>query len=504
MTARSRNKPPGAGSRLAEEDTPPEIHAGMTGGLGASGGIADKRRNDLAPTLKFEMAKVCDLKPAHHPVRQPSTRQVARATQSIRRFGFRDPVLLGTGLKIIDGHVRVEAARKLGLAEIPCIIADDLSEEEIRLLRIALNRIQERGEWDEAGLKLEFSFLLEFEPDLSVTGFDAPEIDRILVLDDLGPEEANPLDEVGRLPSPDADAVTRPGDIWQLGANRIICGNARNIEDVRSVAGNERVAVVFTDPPYNVAVNGHVRVGSGKFAEFLEASGEMSEVEYEEFLRITIGNMAAAVKPGGVLFLCIDWRHVETLMGVIRALSLELLNLCVWAKDKPGMGSFYRSQHELVVVAKRPGAQHLNNIQLGIYGRNRTNLWRYAGATGGRKSDDDDFSLHPTVKPVRLVRDAILDVTSMGEVIFDPFLGSGTTVLAAELSKRVCVGMEISPAYVDVAIRRWEKLTGLDAVHSETGMTFAELCDAHASTDYGGEAIGPDPEDSGPPSEEDF
>jgi DNA modification methylase len=230
----------------------------------------------------------------------------------------------------------------------------------------------------------------------------------------------------------------------------------------------------------------------------------MTDAKYEDFLTITTGKMAKALKPGGILFLCIDWRHAEVLMRVLRTLGLELINQCVWGKDKAGMGSLYRSQYELVLVAKRPGAPHLNNVQLGVHGRNRSNLWRYAGATGGRKSEEDDFSLHPTVKPVRLVRDAILDVTAMGEVVLDPFLGSGTTILAAELSHRVCVGLEISPAYVDVAIGRWEKLTGLKAIHHGTGLTFAELRAARGQAEVEGRAVRAAPAKPGTASEEDF
>lgn len=440
-------------------------------------------RNDLTPEIKIEIVPLSSVALARHPVRKQSKGQISRATRSIQRFGFRDPILLGKDFEIIDGHVRVEAARRLGFTAIPCIIASDLSDDDIRVLRIAKNRIQERGEWDEQALKLEFAFILEFEPDLTVTGFEDQEVDRILILDDHGPDEADPLDGLGALPQPEVAAVTCPGDLWKLGPHRILCGNARNVDDIHTVVGDLTVSAGFTDHPFNLSVKKDISVGSGKFAEFAEASGEMSESEYEDFLRITTGNLAAALRPGGVLFLCIDWRHSEVLMRVLRALGLELINLCVWGKDKPGMGSLYRSQHELVLVVKRPGAPHLNNVQLGIYGRNRSNLWRYAGATGGRKSEEDDFSLHPTVKPVRLVRDAILDVTAIGDVVLDPFLGSGTTLLAAELSRRICAGIEISPAYCDVAVGRWEKLTGLEAVHQATGLTFAALCDARSAAD---------------------
>lgn len=454
----------------------------QTSGKGAEPAktASKKLRNDLLPKLTLETVPISHLVSARHPVRKTSNSQIARVARIIRSVGFRDPPLIGKDREIIDGHIRVEAARSLGLKEILCIIAEDLSDEEVRLLRIAVNRIQERGEWDEPALKLELAYLLEFEPDLTVTGFEAPEIDRLIVLDDVDTDEANPLDTLSDLPGPDAQAITRPGDLYHLGAHRVLCGNARNVEDIcRATAGLEP-SVVFTDHPYNLSIKKDITVGAAKFSEFAEGSGEMSDTAYEDFLKVTTGNMAKALKQGGVLFLCIDWRHVEVLLRVVRTLGLELINTCVWAKDKPGMGSLYRSQHELVLVAKRPGAPHLNNVKLGTHGRNRSNLWRYAGATGGQKSEADDFSLHPTVKPVCLVRDALLDVTAMGDLVLDPFLGSGTTVLAAELAKRVCAGIEISPAYVDVVVGRWEKMTGLEAIHEETGLTFAELTQSRA------------------------
>ncbi|MCV2866830.1 site-specific DNA-methyltransferase [Albidovulum sediminicola] len=478
------SKPTGTASQAPENHGSKPTAANTATPAPAGGG----RRNDLLPGLTIETWPVASLVGARNPVRKPSKKQVARACRSIQRLGFRVPPLVCADGEIIDGHARIEAARQLGLERVPCIVVKDLTPDQIRLLRLAVNRLQERGEWDEQALKLEFAYLLEFEPDLVVTGFEAPEIDRILVLDDGGPEETDPLDEIGDLPAPDASAVTRPGDTWQLGVHRVHCGNARSPEDLASLVDGRKVVAVFTDPPYNVRVNGHVRVGKGKFAEFAEASGEMSEAAYEDFLRITIGNTAKVVDPGGVLYLCIDWRHAEVLMRVLRELGLELLNLCVWVKDRPGMGSLYRSQHELVLVAKKPGAPHRNNVQLGAHGRNRSTVWRYAGATGGRKAQEDDFSLHPTVKPVRLVRDTFLDVTAMDDVVLDPFLGSGTTALAAERARRACVGLEISPAYVDVAVGRWEEMTGLEAIHEATGLTFAQMRQARHTPDAGGGA----------------
>lgn len=461
-------------------------------------------KSDLLPKLKMEVIPLNALVSSPQSVRKTSKHQLARVVRSMRRFGVQHPILISADYEIIDGQTRVGAARKLGLKEIPCVVVDDLSEDEIRLLSIALNRIQERGEWDDQALKLEFAHLLEFEPDLTVTGFEAPEIDKLLVLDGLGSDEVDPLDKLGAMPDENAAAVTHTGDLWHLDKHRLLCGNARSTPDLEAVIGDRHIASVFTDPPFNVAVNGHVTSAKGKFDEFAEASGEMSDVEYEEFLTITISNMRKVLTAGGVLFLCIDWRHCEVLLRVLRDLYLELLNLCIWAKDTPGMGSSYCSQHELVVVAKKPGAPHLNNVELGKHGRNRSNVWRYPGATGGKKSNEDDFSLHPTVKPVRLVRDALLDATAMGDVVLDPFLGSGTTLLACELSKRICAGIEISPAYIDVAIARWQSLTGRDAIHAETGLTFNELQQLHGSGDLEcageEEATGPD----SPSIEEDF
>jgi len=439
------------------------------------------KRNDLHRDLIFADVPIDAIGMAKKRVRKSGKRQIARVKRSMETFGVCGFPLLDPSFAMIDGHTIVEAARQLGLTSVRCIILQDCSETERRALSIVLNRLQERGEWDEQVLRLEYQYLLEADFDLTLTGFEISEIDRILVLGDDEPNGVDSVDRVGGLPAQNGAAVSRSGDTWLLGRHRVICGNARSAQDIAAVKGDDTISVVFTDHPYNVPVNGHVSVGKGQFEEFAEGSGEMSDAEYEEFLCVTIKNMASALKPGGVLFLCIDWRHVEVLMRVLRVLGLDLINVCVWGKDKPGMGSLYRSQHEFVLVARRPGAPHLNNVQLGANGRNRSNLWRYAGATGGRASEEDDFSLHPTVKPVQMVRDAILDVTALGEVVLDPFLGSGTTLLAAERARRVCVGVEISPAYVDVAVRRWEKMTGLDARLSGTGQTFCEVCELRAT-----------------------
>ena len=229
--------------------------------------------------------------------------------------------------------------------------------------------------------------------------------------------------------------------------------------------------------------------------EFAEASGEMSEEEFIEFLATFIAAVNWVRRPGALYYAFMDWRHAREMLETIRNAGFELVNLCVWAKPNGGMGSFYRSRHELIFVFREPGVSHTSNIELGKNGQYLTNVWEYAGATGGAADEGDDFSLHPTVKPIRLVADAILDSTAVGHTVFDPFLGSGTMLLAAERTKRRCVAIEIAPAYVDVAIRRWEAMTGREAVRQETGQTFSERRSCLSTGPYTATVIGLSGED---------
>ena len=426
-------------------------------------------RNDLLPEIKIEERPVKALKDSPNRVRKTKPKHVKRVKTSIDRFGFTDPVLI-RGDEIVDGHIRVAAARATGLNNIPCIDVGHLGEADVRSLRLALNKLQEQGTWDETALALEFAYQLEFNTDLSVTGFEAWQIDTVLEIGAAVTEEDRDED-FGPLPDPNATAITRPGDLWRLNESFVLCGNARSAQDIETLVGQTAVALVFTDPPFNVPIYGHVS-SDRRHPEFHEASGEMAASDYEDLLADTHEVAASRLPPGGLVYTFIDWRHLYQLLTALQRIGLEQVQLCVWAKEHPGMGSFYRSQHELVVVAKVPGAPHNNNIQLGAHGRNRTNLWRFPGKTGGQADKEDDFDVHPTVKPVRLIEEAILDVTAPGDVVLDPFLGSGSTLLAAHRAQRRCLGLEISPAYVDVAIRRWQAMTGEQAVLVATGEPF--------------------------------
>lgn len=433
--------------------------------------------NDPGRPIEISWLSVEDIEPAPRRVRHANNKHIEEAKRAISRFGFRSPILVTGNRRVIDGHVRLEAARGLEIGKIPCIVVDDLTEVEIRRLALSLNRLQEWGEWDDNALRIEINELIEMSGEIEIPGFEAPEIEAIRFGGEAFDTSDSSEDEAV-FNSINAQPVTQVGDLWHLRDHRLYCGSARDCDAIAELLGKQDVGVVFTDPPYNVKINGHVRSTSGGFEEFAEASGELSPEEFNEFLQSTLGNAVEALRPGGVVFVFMDWRHIPELHQVTTALNLEQLNLCVWVKTQPGMGSFYRSQHELIYVGRKPGASHSNNIQLGKFGRNRTNVWHYAGATGGVSDPFDAFEEHPTVKPVRMVMDALLDVTSQGDLVFDPFLGSGTTLLAAERTRRRCYGVEIEPAYVELTIRRWQEITGQDAIHRESGMTFSEIQEA--------------------------
>lgn len=385
-------------------------------------------------------------------------RQVDQIAASIRAFGFTNPVLADPAGNLIAGHGRLLAAKELGLSEVPVIELSGLSEGQKKALRLADNKIALNAGWDIEILKLELAELSlpEFEIDLSLTGFATGEIDVILK------ETADPDDEV--IPMVPQNPRTQAGDIWALGAHRVGCGDGRDLAFLRMVIGEGKsVDAAFLDPPYNVKINGHANA-KGRHREFAMASGEMTTPAFRSFLTDTLGACAAVSRAGAVHFVCMDWRHMDDLFASTIGIYDQLLNICVWNKSNAGMGSLYRSKHEMIFVYRVPGAPHVNMVELGKNGRNRTNVWDYASVNSMRGSRRDDLALHPTVKPVGLVADAICDVTRQGELVLDIFLGSGTSLIAAERVGRTFRGLDIDPAYVDVAIERWEKLTGKVAV----------------------------------------
>jgi DNA modification methylase len=432
-------------------------------------------RRSAKPSLDVVLLPIERLKPDPTNPRQHSKKQIRQIADSIDSFGFNVPVLVDADLKVIAGHGRLLAARQLGFAEVPTISLEHLTPEQARAFAIADNRLTEIATWDENLLGQQLRELSELDLTFSieVTGFEIGEID--LLIENTARKE----DAADHLPKPaPGPAICHPGDVWQLGRHRILCGSAIEEHAYAILMGEDRAAAVFADPPYNVPIEGHAGgLGAIHHREFAMASGEMDQRGFTAFLAQVCTLLARYSRDGSLHYLCMDWRHIRELLEAVQPVYSELKNLCIWAKDNAGMGSFYRSQHELVFVFKSGRGRHRNNVQLGKHGRDRSNLWRYPGIrTESRSSEEGNLlALHPTVKPVRLVADALLDCTARGEIVLDPFLGSGTSLLAAERVGRVCRGIEIDPLYVDTAIRRWQTHTGDEARHVESGRSFDEI-----------------------------
>ena len=398
--------------------------------------------------------------------RQHTPRQIRQIARSMDTFSNCVPILVDGRNQIIAGHGRVLAARELGHTEVPVIRLDHLTDAQAKAFAIADNRLNEISNWDRRLLGEVFNGLsaLDLDFSLEVTGFSMAEID--LTIEDLTVRvggAADPADDL--TDEKDIDAITRPGDLWRLGPHRLLCGDAADPASYRALLGRTAAKAVFADPPYNVEIDGHVS-GKGRIRhrEFPMASGEMSDGQFMDFLSAVLRNLARHSAPGSLHYLCMDWRHLETLLCAGGQAYRELMNICVWTKHNAGMGSLYRSQHEFVCVFKSGAGRHRNNIQLGQFGRNRTNVWAYPGINDfGRKGDEGNLlALHPTVKPVALIADAILDCTARGEIVLDPFMGSGSSLIAAQRVGRICHGMEIAST-LSTSIRRYDDGKGSPA-----------------------------------------
>jgi DNA modification methylase len=432
-----------------------------------------------APRITVTYRCIDDLKPDPTNPRRHSKKQARQIANSIKTFGFNVPVLVDSDRNVIAGHGRLLACRDLGMTEVPTICLDHLTPAQARALKIADNRLTEIASWDDRLLaeQLKELSLLDLDFDIEVTGFEMGEIDlRIISLED-GPEcDEDPADAIPELPV--GPALSKIGDLWLLGAHRVLCGNTLNHADFAALMGQERAAMVFTDPPYNVPIDGHASgLGAIHHRPFPMASGEMDKGAFTSFLGQACRNLAAFSADGSIHFVCMDWRHVEELLTAGRDVYGELKNLCIWAKDNGGMGSLYRSQHELVFVFKLGHDGHRNNVQLGRFGRNRSNVWHYSGVNSFARCGGEGnlLALHPTVKPVAMVADAMLDCSARGDIVLDAFLGSGTTIIATERAGRRCYGLELDPGYVDTIVRRWQLLTGVAARHATSGRSFDDV-----------------------------
>jgi len=428
----------------------------------------------------IEHLSISKLKPAPRNARTHSKRQIKQIADSIERFGFTNPVLIDDDNGIVAGHGRVRAASELGITELPCLRLSGMSAEDKRAYIIADNKLALNAGWDLEILAGEFQGLMDLGFDVGLTGFELVEVD--LILNGIGEASPDPAQPEDLYPEPNAEAVTRLGDRWFMGRHALLCADAKDHGAVARLMAGEKADMVFTDPPYNVPIAGHVSgLGHTRHREFVEASGELSEAEFTEFLRGALSVAAGVCRDGALVYVCMDWRHLQEVLVAGHAVFSELKNICVWTKTNGGMGTFYRSQHEMVLVWKVGTAPHTNTFGLGDKGRYRTNVWSYPGVNTFKPERMTELVSHPTVKPVALVADAIRDVSNRGELVLDVFGGSGTTLIAAEKTGRRARLVELDPIYCDVIVRRWEALTGKRVTLFGTDETFESIKAQRAS-----------------------
>jgi hypothetical protein len=423
-------------------------------------------------SLEWQSLPIAQIKPYPAHARVHNKRQIEKLKKLIRHFGQVIPIVIDREGVIVDGHAVWQAMRELGSGEIAAIVVSNRTDPEIKALRLALNRIPGDAAWENERLRVELEQLVKLSFDLELTGFDAVEVDHLFEVD---VPKLNVAEDGEQIPGPRKPAITGVGDIWTCGRHKIGCGDARKQEFVDKVCGGLAPSMCFVDPPYNLPIAGFVSgKGRVRHQNFIHGVGELTGDQFTTFLAESLAVLQRSASDGAMIFACMDWRHVYEILGAGRQCGLALINLCVWAKTNAGMGSLYRSQHELVCVFKVGTTQHTNNVELGRHGRNRSNLWTYRGLNSFGDDRDKLLASHPTVKPVLMIADAIRDVTRRGEIVLDTFMGSGSTIMAAEETGRVGVAVDLDPLYVDVAIRRWQSRTRRDALHAETGEPFDE------------------------------
>lgn len=412
----------------------------------------------MAYKLLIQEIALGDLIPWARNARTHSKKQIGQIADSIRTFGFTNPVLIDEDNHILAGHGRVKAANTLGMDKVPCLRLDQMTEAEKRAYVLADNKLALNAGWDDHLLALELGELLDVDLDfgIEITGFSIPEIDALI--ENQAPEDTgDPRDDQVPARPP---ARCRPGDIWRLGPHRLICGNALDPTVLEMLMAGERARMVFSDPPYNVPIHGHAR-GNGKVRhrEFAMASGEMTSGQFTAFLSTAFAKMAAVSLDGAIHFQCMDWRHLGEMLEAGRAAYSGLKNLIVWDKGQGGMGTFYRNRHELIFAFKVGTEPHLNTFELGQHGRYRTNVWSYRGVAAFKAGRQEELDMHPTVKPVSMIADAIKDVSGRGDIALDAFGGSGSTLIAAEKTGRRAFLCEIDPTYCDGILARYEAYT---------------------------------------------
>ncbi len=427
---------------------------------------------DQKPVQQLLHRSPDELKPYPENARKHDEKQLAALMASIQEFGFNTVITTNEEGMVLAGHGRLEAAKRLGLSSVPTRVIEGLTKAQQRAYVLADNKTSLMSTWDTDQLRIELDQLVMENFDIELTGFSTAEFDMMIDADtpaEDDPEDIQPEDET-------EPTVSRLGDMYHLGKHRLYCGSCLSNESYALLMNGDNAQMVITDPPYNVKISGHV-TGNGavQHDEFAMAAGEMSPGEFTDFLSTAFALVNEYSKNGAIIYSFMDWRHQIEILSAMQPIFGPLKQLCVWAKDNGGMGQFYRSQHELVYVFKKGNAAHINNFGLGQHGRYRTNVWQYPGVNSFKGKGYELLKLHPTVKPVSMIADAIRDCSKRGGIVLDPFAGSGTILLAAERTGRHARAIELEPKYVDIAIRRWQRVTGESALHPETGLTFDEL-----------------------------
>jgi DNA modification methylase len=413
-----------------------------------------RRKHDL----KVRDMSLTVLHPYPGNARIHSKGQIKKIADQVVGIGWINPIITDEHGMILSGHGRYQAALLAGLTHVPTIQIPGLTEAEKRSHILADNRLSDESAFSKAQLKIELAGLIELGDDLSFTGFDTLEIDNVLSFDDPGPSDNVHLPDEGAKP------VARLGDLYHIAKHRLVCGDARDITCYERLLGDERAQLIFTDPPYGCKITGNVSgLGQVKHEDFVMGAGEQSLPEFAQtLLRPAFRCMAASVAPGAIAFICTDWRAAPHLHDAAQGVFHEQKNLIAWVKTNSGMGTFYRSGHELIFVYKVSAGTHINNFGLGQGGRHRSNVWTYAGANTFRKGRMDDLAAHSTVKPKAMIADALRDCSKRGGIVLDPFLGSGATLAACEMTGRVGRGIELDPKYIDLILKRLAEETGCE------------------------------------------
>lgn len=414
--------------------------------------------------LIVEALNLTVLKPYKRNARTHSKKQIKQIANSIKEFGFTNPILIDDENVILAGHGRTEAAKLLELPTVPCVRLSSMSHAQKKAYVIADNKLALNAGWDEDILAEELQDLMSEDVsfDVELTGFSISETDNLIEI--TNPEEPNDPEDDQIPKVGDSEPICQLGDIYQMGQHRLICGDSTDPKTISDLMSGEKATMIFTDPPYNVPIDGHVG-GSGKtkHREFAFASGEMSQNQFTDFLQSAFTNMATHSVDGSIHFICMDWRHIQEILSAGHSVYSELKNLITWVKDNGGMGTFYRSRHELIFAWKHGTAPHINTFELGQHGRYRTNVWEYKGVNTFKAGRMDELAMHPTVKPVQMIADAIKDVSARNNIVLDPFGGSGSTLIAADKAGRRAFLCEFDPAYCDLIIKRWERFANDEA-----------------------------------------